>query len=264
MKIRVLVSGATGWVGGPLSQAINQSPDMQLVGAMAADRIGENLGDVLQDPTINVCIVDRLEGSAVPGDVFVDFTSPAAVKNNVITAINRGMFVVIGTSGLSDEDYADIGALAKQKNVGVIAAGNYSITAVLMQRFAIIASEYISSWEIIDYASAQKPDAPSGTARELAYCLGEVRRPIIANPIDQTMGAKEARGTTLHGMQVHSVRLPGYILSTEILFGMPGEKLVIRHEADNSPQPYIAGVLLAIRSVRQYCGLIRGLNKLME
>ena len=125
---------------------------------------------------------------------------------------------------------SEIDRAAREKNVGVIAAGNFAITAILLQRFACEAAKYLSHWEIVDYGWEGKPDAPSGTARELAYRLAEVRKPKIDYPVDDIMGEKEARGASLNGTQVHSVRLPGYSSSVDITFGAPGERLYLRHD----------------------------------
>ena len=107
----------------------------------------------------------------------------------------------------------------------------------------------MKAWEIIDYASAGKPDVPSGTSRELAERLGESGGPAIGRELDTLLGPVEARGTTVAGTQVHSVRLPSFVVSTEIVFAAEGERLTLRHDPGETPAPYIAGTLLAIRSV---------------
>ena len=116
---------------------------------------------------------------------------------------------------------------------------------------------------MIDYASASKPDAPSGTARELAERLEEVRRPTLGVPLGGIHGAREARGATIAGTQVHSVRLPSYVVSTEVVFAGAGERLALRHDAGDTPAPYVAGTLLAIRAVNGRIGLTRGLDRLL-
>lgn len=158
----------------------------------------------------------------------------------------------------------EINELAIKHQVGVLVAGNFAITAVLLQRFAELAAKYTSIWEIVDYASEKKVDAPSGTARELASRLGRVKKPIPYNPIEKIQGAKESRGATLNGTQVHSLRLPGYTLALEVIFGLGEEKLLIRHEAGSSAEPYVKGTLLAIRQVSSFVGLKRGLDSVME
>ena len=115
--------------------------------------------------------------------------------------------MVIGTSGLTAADYLDIERTAKERKLGVIAAGNFSLTAALAKHFALIAAKHLPSWEIIDYAKAEKVDAPSGTVRELADALGEVAQSKVAIPVEQTHGEKETRGATIGGTQVHSIRL---------------------------------------------------------
>lgn len=145
----------------------------------------------------------------------------------------------------------------------MIAAGNFSLTAALMLRFATEAARHLEAWEVIDYASAIKPDAPSGTARELAERLEGVRQPALGVPLDDVHGARDARGATVAGTQVHSLRLPSFTVSTEVVFAAKGERLSIRHDAGESPEPYVAGTLLAIRALPGRVGLTRGLDQLL-
>jgi len=263
MSLRICIVGVTGWVGKPLSLAVAEAGDMQLVAAVSRSHAGRKLkevGDADVDLTISGSVSEAL---TTPSDVLVDFTRADAVRANVLTAINKGVHVVIGTSGLTDEDFTEIHKAAITNKVGVIAAGNFAMTAVLLQRFASEAAKYLSHWEIIDYASDSKIDAPSGTARELASRLGEVRQPEITVPLEETVGRKDARGVTLNGSQVHSVRLPGFVIGVEAIFGAPDERLTIRHNAGSGAGPYIQGTLLAIRKVREHVGLVRGLDKIM-
>ncbi|MGW3471753.1 dihydrodipicolinate reductase C-terminal domain-containing protein [Saccharopolyspora sp. NPDC000995] len=150
----------------------------------------------------------------------------------------------------------------------MVAAGNYSVMAAVLQRAAAMAAKHLGQWEIIDFASATKPDVPSGTARELAEILGEVRRPDSAVPLSDLHGPDEAHGTEVAGTRIHSVRLPGFVVTTESVFGKAGEKLTMRHDPGTTPAPYAEGTLLAIRKVAepQVCaeaGLpaVRALNR---
>lgn len=265
MAIDVCLAGATGWVGRSLVKAIDTEQDLNLVGAISRTHAGSRLGDVILETSSNVIITASVKEALIKKcDVLVDYTKPNVVKGNVLEAIENGIHVVIGTSGLTDEDFAEINEQAIKRQVGVLAAGNFAITAVLLQRFAELAAKYTSIWEIVDYASEKKVDAPSGTARELASRLGRVKQPIPYNPIENTQGAKESRGATLNGTQVHSLRLPGYTLAVEAIFGLGEEKLIIRHEAGSSAEPYVKGTLLAIRQVSSFVGLKRGLDSVME
>jgi 4-hydroxy-tetrahydrodipicolinate reductase len=248
--IRVCVAGITGWTGRPVAEAVEDAPDLELVAGVSRS-----------DPGSFSSVADALD--AVPADVLVDYTHASAVKENVLAAIERRVNVVVGSSGLSAEDYAEIDAWAREQQVGVVAAGNFSVTAALVLRFAAEAARHLDSWEVIDYASAAKEDAPSGTARELAERLAEVRPPALTVPLDQVHGAREARGATVAGTQVHSLRLPSFVVSTEVVFAAVGERLSLRHDAGESPDPYIAGTLIAIRAVPGRVGLTRGLDQLL-
>jgi 4-hydroxy-tetrahydrodipicolinate reductase len=172
--------------------------------------------------------------------------------------------VVVGTSGLSDGDFAEIDAVARKQHRGVLACGNFALTVVLLQKFAEAAAKLIPQWEIIDYAHDGKVDAPSGTARELAARLSKVRHPEPTVPVDRTVGPREARGANQAGSQVHSVRLPSYVISAEIIFGMPDQRLTIRHDSGKSARPYVDGALLAIRKVSTLVGVHRGLDSVLD
>jgi 4-hydroxy-tetrahydrodipicolinate reductase len=248
-----------------LSREIAKQNDMILTGAISRTHAGKLLGDVVGESSLNVKISGGVEEALKnPADVLVDYTKPDVVKKNVLTAIRKGVHVVIGTSGLTDSDYAEIDEAARAKRVGVIAAGNFSITAVLLERFACEAAQHLSSWEIFDFASAAKIDAPSGISREIAHRLGEIKSPETMIAVEDTVGQKESRGAESSGTRIHSIRLPGYTISVEIIFGETHERLTIRHDADDDASPYLQGTLLAIRKVSNTVGLVRGLDRVME
>jgi 4-hydroxy-tetrahydrodipicolinate reductase len=263
--VRVCLAGATGWAGSELARGIAETPDLQLVAAVARRSAGRALGDVLGVPRLAAPVFASVAQALVtPSDVFVEYTKPDSAKANVLAALAAGRHVVVGTSGLTDGDYAEIDAAARAQERGVLACGNFALTVVLMQKFAEAAARLIPQWEIVDYAHDDKPDAPSGTARELANRLSKVRAPEPTVPVANTRGVREARGGTVSGSQVHSVRLPGYTLSTEVVFGMPDQRLSIRHDTGTSARPYVDGALLAIRKVSSLRGLHRGLDTVLE
>ena len=208
---------------------------------------------------VHAHVADALDGV----DVFVDYTSHQSVLGHATTAIEHGVAVVIGTSGLGAADFDAIAAAAERKGVGVVAAGNFSLTAAMAQAAALLVAPYLPQREIIDYASVGKKDAPSGTARELAERLGGVNTPALEVPVADTAGYPQARGATIAGTQVHSLRLPSFTVSTEVVFALPDERLVIRHDAGASATPYVAGTLMAIRAVSTLRGLVRGLDTLL-
>ena len=265
MTLRICVAGATGWAGAALARAIVRTDDLELVAGVSRRHAGRRFGEVLGIPNLNTLLSGSAEAAlSTACDVFVEYTRPEVAKANVSTAIRRGAHVVIGTSGLSDQDLEDLGSLALQHHTGVLAVGNFSFANVVLQKCAELAAKYLPQWEILDYADAGKIDAPSGTTRELAYRLSKIRSPQLPIPIDQIQGPKESRGATLNGVQVHSIRLPGYVISAEVIFGVLDQQLTIRYDAGSSPEPYVEGALLAIRRVGSFVGLKRGLDSVME
>ena len=196
--------------------------------------------------------------------MFVEYTKPDTATANILAALEHGAHVVVGTSGLTEADFAEIDVVARRQARGVLACGNFALTAVLLQRFAEIAARLIPQWEILDYAHDDKADAPSGTAREIAARLSRVRTPVTTVPVEQTAGLPEARGATLAGSQVHSIRLPGFVISAEVIFGMPDQKLTIRHDSGSSAIPYVDGALIAIRRVATLVGVHRGLDTVLD
>ncbi len=257
------IAGATGWTGRALVDGALAADDLELRSAVARSAAGQDLGTALGREPLGVPVHGSV-GAALDGvDVLIDYTSHEAVKPNTLAAIEHGVGVVIGTSGLTAADFEEIDAAARARGTGVIAAGNFSLTAAMAQAAALLVAQHLPNWEVIDYASAAKADVPSGTARELAERLAAVRAPAVTQPPDAVAGPREARGATVAGTQVHSIRLPSFVVSTEVLFGLPDERLSIRHDAGGSAAPYVAGTLLAARALAGRTGLTRGLDTLL-
>lgn len=264
-KIKVCIAGATGWAGSELAKAITGTADLELVSAISRQHAGKNLNGVLDLKGSNIPVFATIEEAlTIPCDVLVEYTKPDVAKHHILTALAKGVNVVVGTSGLSDQDYEEIAVKAQEHQQSVLAVGNFAISVVLLNKFAEIAAQYMSNWEIIDYASAGKIDSPSGSARELAYRLSQVKKQTLQVSLENTKGVKETRGADLNGTQVHSLRLPGYVIALETIFGMPDEKLILKHEAGNSSKPYVTGAFLAIRKVSSFTGLKRGLDTVMD
>jgi 4-hydroxy-tetrahydrodipicolinate reductase len=266
MTLNVCLAGATGWAGSELARGLAVANGLKLVSAVSRKHAGATLAQALGDERLDAPVfATAAEALSKPVEVFMEYTRPDSAKANILVALEHGAHVVVGTSGLSDEDYARIDEAARAKGRAVLACGNFALTMVLLQKFAEQAAKYIPSWEIIDYAYEGKPDAPSGTVRELAGRLGKVRQPELGLPLEKTNGVRETRGGTLGGAQVHAVRLPGFVLGAEVIFGMPDQTLTLRHNAGSSAKPYVDGALLAIRKVSGLApGLHRGLDKVLE
>jgi len=234
--IRVCVAGITGWVGVPLARAIASAEDMTLVAGVA--RSGGEVDGIRIFPSVS----SVLSAPSAAFDVMVDYTSAHAVAENVRQAVKGGRHVVVGSSGMTDAEYSEVDALARERDVGVIAGGNFSLSAALLQRFAVEAARYFPHVEVVDTAHHDKIDAPSGTARELVWRLGQV---------------------TGSPPPVHSIRLHGYTIGVEALFGAPSERLTLHYDGGPGAEPYIAGTLLAIRRVSGVRGVIRGFDQIL-
>jgi 4-hydroxy-tetrahydrodipicolinate reductase len=262
---RVVLAGATGWAGSALARGLARQPDLEFVAAVARRAAGRPLGEALGVAALQTPVFATAKEALAAGcDVFVEYTRPDSAKANILAALEAGAHVVVGTSGLADADYREIDAHARTRQRGVLACGNFAITAVLLQKFAEMAARHLEHFEIIDYAHEDKVDAPSGTARELAHRVGAVRAPAVGVPLDAMRGPREARGAELNGVRVHSLRLPGYVIAVEAIFGSTGQRLHLKHEASASAEPYVDGALLAIRKVGALLGVHRGLDAVMD
>ena len=262
--LRVCFAGLTGWTAPPILAGIASAHDLDLVAGVARGAAGRSLAEVTGldvEGEVHASVAHALAATAV--DVVVDFTSAEAVRENVEAAIAAGVHAGVGTSGLTPDDFAELDDAARAATVGVFAAGNFSLMAAVLRRAATTAAGALDHWEVIDYASDTKHDVPSGTARELAESMAEVNQPGPALALEELHGPVEARGADVGGTRVHSVRLPGFLVSTEVVFAASGERLVMRHDAGPDPAPYAAGTLLAVRRVPQLVGVHRGLDTLL-
>src|SRR5262252_8732361 len=262
--VNVCFAGITGWTAPPIVAAIEEADDLTLSAGVSRSAAGQSLASVTGFGSrgfVYASVAEALESAEA--DVLVDYTSAAAVRDNVWTAVEAGVHAVVGSSGLTAGDYQELDRLARDRGVGVIAAGNFSVMAAVLRRAAAMAARHLDHWEIIDYASDDKPDVPSGTAGELAEALAQVREPALTVALADLHGPAEARGTEVAGTRIHSVRLPSFVVSTEVIFGGPGERLIMRHDPGLTAAPYVTGTLLAVRKVADVAGVRRGLDSLL-
>jgi 4-hydroxy-tetrahydrodipicolinate reductase len=174
-EIRLCIAGATGWTGRAIAGGALEAEDVSLVSAVARSAAGSDLGVALGREELGVPVFGSVEEALEGVDVLVEFTSAEAARELTPAAVERGVAVVIGASGLTTDDFAAIDSAARSAGVGVVAAGNFSLTAAMALAGAELAARHLPQWEIIDYASSAKPDAPSGTSMEWASRLREVR-----------------------------------------------------------------------------------------
>lgn len=266
--IRVMVCGAAGRMGREVVRAVTEAEDMQLVCAVDIHHVGEDAGALAGMETQGVPIVSDVHTAIAQGqpEVMVDFSVHSAVLPNATAALKAGVSPVIGTTGLSSGELAEIERTAQEQGVGAFLAPNFAIGAVLMMRFCAQAARYFPDVEIIELHHEQKIDAPSGTAMLTAQRIAEARRSAETAPTPPPEGAFEkapgARGGLVEGVRVHSVRLPGFVAHQEVIFGGLGQTLSLRHDSLDR-RSFMPGVLLAIRKVRSLHGLVVGLENLL-
>ncbi|NMB45900.1 MAG: 4-hydroxy-tetrahydrodipicolinate reductase [Firmicutes bacterium] len=268
VTVNVVVNGAAGKMGREVVKAVSQADDMLLVGACDQVSIGRDVGSLAGIGPLGIKIDDTLEEVLVrtSAHVMVDFTEPASVLQNAHAAIRAGVGVVIGTTGLTQADLEDMHKAAINRNVGVLVAPNFAVGAVLMMHFAQEAARWFPHVEIIELHHDRKKDAPSGTALKTAEMIGEnwdkqgaVR---AESSIEEWESLPGARGGKLEGIHIHSVRLPGFVAHQEVIFGLPGQTLTLRHDSTNR-ESFMPGVLMGIRHIQDIRGLVYGLDKLL-
>ncbi len=244
--LRVGVLGARGRMGAETCRAVDAAEDMDLVAMVDA-------GDWL------FSVADA------GAQVVVDFTHPDVVLDNIRWCIDEGIHCVVGTTGFDDEKIATVrGWTEKTPEVGVIVAPNFAIGAVLSMQFAQLAARFFESVEIVELHHPGKVDAPSGTAARTARLVAGARRRAGVGPAPDatTTSMDGARGASVDGVPVHSIRLAGLVAHQEVLLGTAGETLSIRHDSLDRVS-FMPGVLLAVRSVPTRPGLTVGLESLL-
>ena len=260
--IRVGVIGACGRMGRTVCAAVATDPDLALVAAVDVVGIGEPIGPACGHPELELVVSKDLDALCEAGaEVAVDFTAPGVAAGNIRWAIGNGVHIVVGTSGISQEDLVDIRArLEKGGGSNVFVAPNFAIGAVLAERFAAQASKWFPAAEIIELHHDAKADAPSATALHAARLIASERAESYRGPEAESL--QGVRGGDVEGLRIHSVRLPGLVAHQEIIFGGPGQILSIRHDSMDRVS-FMPGVLMAIRAVASRPGLSVGLDALL-
>lgn len=248
--IRVAVCGANGKMGKEVVKAVLAQPNMELVAKI----------DIVNGEFSS--IEEAIRTTKI--DVLVDFTQPKSIYENALFCLNNNIKPVIGTTGLKDEEIQVLQNLSKEKNTACLIAPNFSTGAVLMMMFAQKAAKYFDNAEIIELHHNQKKDAPSGTAVKTALMMSEAKQDFTTNNCPEVETIQGARGgSSYSNIHIHSVRMPGYIASQEVILGEEGQILKIRHDSMNR-ECYMKGVILAINHVETNNGFVYGLEKILN
>lgn len=239
MSIRVAVSGANGKMGQHVVDAVNNDAALELVGQIDHQ---DDLAQAIQD---------------TKAQVVVDFTTATSAYENTKKIIEAGAHPVIGTTGFTPEQIAELTEKSRALKLGGVIAPNFSIGALLMMTLAAQAAEHMKQVEIIELHHDKKADAPSGTAIKTAELLAAKINP--PNNVTEKEMVKGARGGNLNNVHIHSVRLPGFVANQQVIFGGLGETFTLKHETI-SREAFMPGVVLACKKVLEVDTLIYGLE----
>ena len=260
--IKVLVHGALGKMGQAVAAGLAQEPDIDIVAGVDVAARPEDTSLAIGGRAVPLAAtVEALLDSAGP-DVLVDFSRADATLPAVRAATQRGIHFVVGTTGISEDAVAEMEALAGERGVGGVVASNFALGAVLLMHLAQRASPFFEYAEIIETHHETKIDAPSGTAAATARLMLEARGEPFKRNVPEKETLAGTRGGEYGGVTVHSVRLPGTMAHQEVVFGIAGQTLTIRHDTINR-DCYVPGVVMAVRHVMDHKGLVLGLDRLM-
>lgn len=250
-RIKVAVCGACGKMGQEVVKAVLADENLELVAKI----------DICKGSEIFETIENAI--NAIKIDVLVDFTQPKSIFENAKFCLNNGIRPVIGTTGLSDEQVEELKKLSQDKGVSCLIAPNFTTGAVLMMIFAKEAAKYFDNAEIIELHHNQKKDAPSGTAIKTAQLMAESNSSFTLGNCEETELIKGSRGgASYNDIHIHSVRMPGYIASQEVIFGASGQILTIRHDSMDRTC-YMKGVIMAVKHVMAKNEFVYGLEKIL-
>jgi 4-hydroxy-tetrahydrodipicolinate reductase len=262
-SIRVVINGALGRMGQEITQAVVREPGLRAVGAVEKEVTQQYLP--LAEATELILLSSDLDSllRSCDADVVVDFTNAEVSIAAARIAIKQKVNVVIGTTGLSEENLAEIEQLCRANKVGAVVAPNFSLGAALLIHLSKFAAKFFNQAEIIEMHHDKKADAPSGTAIATAKAILQTHgKPFIYPEVTHEV-LRNTRGGQMDGIAIHSLRLPGFMAGQEVVFSGAGETLSLRHNII-SRESFLPGVILAIKEVTKRKGLTYGLDALLK
>lgn len=224
MSIKVIVAGFKGRMGSTAVDMIKNDSELELAALLDPFAAEKEIDGV-------PVFTDKSDLVGLDAEVWVDFTIPKVAYENTHFALENGFRPVVGTTGFTQEQIADLMTLSADKKLGGLIAPNFAIGAVLLMEFAAKASKYFPDLEIIELHHDKKKDAPSGTAVKTAELIREARAYKKQGAADEEETLAGARGAEFDGFRIHSVRLPGLVAHQEVIFGAQGEGLTLRHDS---------------------------------
>jgi len=234
--LRIAIAGAAGRMGQTLIQAVNASENVQLTAATERPQsslVGADAGELAGIGKNNVMIDHDLASVTDDFDVLIDFTGPDATMAHLAICLAAGKKMVIGTTGLSDDQKQRLQDAAKQ--IAIVFAPNMSVgvnlTLKLLQMAAKVMGDH-ADIEIIEAHHRHKVDAPSGTALR----MGEVIADTLGRDLKQVAvygreGQTGARDPKTIGFE--TIRAGDVVGEHTVWFAMDGERVEITHKASS-------------------------------
>ena len=261
--IRVMVNGAGGKMGREVVKAVHADSELTMVGGIDPSKAGQDVGTVAGIEPLQITMaetIDEVLGDNKP-DVIVDFTNPAVIFENAKKILSAGVHIVIGTTGLTEEQRNELHKLGLKHNANCLVAPNFSLGAVMMMKVSAELAPYFPDVEIIELHHNHKYDAPSGTSILTAKLINDAKEAAhVSGSEDLTRESLPgARGAKVDNVTIHSVRLPVYLAHQQVLFGGYDETLTIRHDS-LSRLSFMPGVVLACKKIASKPGLTYGLE----
>ncbi len=261
MAIKVVVSG-TGKMGRQVLSAVCAEPDLEPAGVLSHKAVEEYLSLPDGSGLVPFGADPAALFTRTRPDVVVDFTNAERTPHVAREALEAGVRLVIGTSGLSEAFLNELDRECRERKLGAVVASNFALGAVLAGYLARMAARFFDHVELIEMHHAGKVDSPSGTAIATARKMAEGREGSFQRIPPQRETIEGTRGGAVDGVTIHSVRLPGLVAHQEVIFGGPGETLTIRHDS-TSRESFMPGVIRAIRDVMERQDAVVGLEALL-
>ncbi len=262
---RIVVSGICGNMGISISRELIKEEEIELVGGFDVINAGVDIGEFLIGKKTGYKIYSSYEDiKELSPDIIIDFTNADAARKNINWAIDNNINIIVGTTGLSNEDLNKIKSKALKSGSKTLIAPNFSIGAVIMIKISKMISKYFDNCEIIELHHDKKKDAPSGTS---ILAADEINLESNFNKSRLKEGETETiegcRGGFTGGIHIHSIRLPGLLAHQNVIFGAKGQTLSIKHDSLDRSSFY-PGVILAIRNLDKLSNYTFGLDKLID
>lgn len=259
MSLNIVIAGPRGRMGSEVVNMINKESSYEIVAFIDYEptKLQQLSNDIPVFQDGKTCF------NQVSSDILIDFTVPKASFHNTKAAILHGVYSVVGTTGMSEEQLNELQHLSNEKNIGCIIAPNFALGAILMMEFAKQAAKYFPQVEIIDKHHSLKYDSPSGTAIKTAQMIQQTKMSLSQIDSNDNKELDNARGYKYEDINIHSVRLPGYIAHHEVIFGAPGQTLTIKHDSTNR-ESFMDGIRIAIEQVNHLTTFTYGLESIIN